>query len=313
MNHVHPCSRILTNCSNPEMIITPLTQGFFRIATRPPYQSRNRIFHSCCATKKLRDGKREICTWQQRPKYWTPKTTPKTKDLTSWMDIWMDVGQFSRNLLWFRWDGRCENHEFLQKSLGANFFFRLRQAGLGTCQRSRSQETWATRLYEFTSTNQNLPFSKGKNTRFRWGAFLCHGVLKKKKSPQKNPSRFFWGNFYGKKTPWVLVTRLDLTPTSKVQTSPGHWKSKNTMRAWHQPWSQSSAALPDMDLCLSINDPIDTYGNIGNLSDLMKLIEVVSGATFLQCHLGGWQPVPSALNRSTRCLSSWNSLMLVES
>lgn len=38
-----------------------------------------------------------------------------------------------------------------------------------------------------------------------------------------------------------------------------------------------------------------------------------SGATFLQCHLGGGQPVPSALNRSRRCLSSRNSLMLVES
>lgn len=61
------------------------------------------------------------------------------------------------------------------------------------------------------------------------------------------------------------------------------------------------------------NDPIDTDGNIGNPTDLMKLIEVVSGTAFLQCHLGGWQPVPSSLNRSTRCLSSWNSLMLVES
>lgn len=71
--------------------------------------------------------------------------------------------------------------------------------------------------------------------------------------------------------------------------------------AWE---SEQKAALPNMDLCLSINDPIDTDGNIGNLSDLMKLIEVVSGTTFLQCHLGGWQPVPSALNRSTRCLSS---------
>ena len=78
-------------------------------------------------------------------------------------------------------------------------FFRLRQAGLGTCQRSRSQETWATRLYEFTSTNQNLPFSKGKNTRFRWGAFLCHGVLKKKSLPKKIPRDFFGEIFMGKK------------------------------------------------------------------------------------------------------------------
>lgn len=49
--------------------------------------------------------------------------------------------------------------------------------------------------------------------------------------------------------------------------------------------------------------PIDIYGNHWKPNWLNEFDR--SGATFLRC-LGGWQPVPSALNRSTRCLSSWN-------